>query len=302
MISYVLVMLVSLSTGQPVHASLEGPMSRGWCEQLIRQDRYNGEDGASRKSPSCLSGQDAQRVLVDSFCTRTPGPSPHWPAIDFDCAPPAPAPAPVSDDRSRGEVPEAAPRTDDSESAPRQEQVEPTPQPQYLEPRPARMDSPAKTSAAGSAQPEMPEPSPPQPAITAAPPSPPTPADELPEQPSPQLAQKHFHLGAATGALVAQAHTQTKLGHRELAAATIERALRIEPENPLLWIELGEVRMGQGNASQADGVYRKALALATGDSELQAAAWILIAESLRARGRNEEAADAERRAASSVPR
>jgi tetratricopeptide (TPR) repeat protein len=113
---------------------------------------------------------------------------------------------------------------------------------------------------------------------------------------------KQFRLGTAAAALVTQAHAQSKLGRHELAAATIERALRIEPENPLLWIELGQVRMDQGQAAQADGLYRKALALAAGDSQVEASAWILIAESLRARGRNLEAADAERRAASSAPR
>jgi len=81
-----------------------------------------------------------------------------------------------------------------------------------------------------------------------------------------------------------------------LAAATIERALRIEPDNPLLWIELGRVRMGEGNAGQADGMGRKALALATGDAQAQASAWRLIAESLRFRGRNQEAAEADQRA------
>jgi hypothetical protein len=32
MISYVLVMIASLATGQRTHASLEGPMSQTWCE------------------------------------------------------------------------------------------------------------------------------------------------------------------------------------------------------------------------------------------------------------------------------
>jgi Tfp pilus assembly protein PilF len=112
---------------------------------------------------------------------------------------------------------------------------------------------------------------------------------------------KQFHLGAAASALVTHAHAQSRLGHHDLAASTIERALRIEPENPLLWIELGHVRMDEGHAAQADGLYRKALSLAAGDSQIQASAWLLIAETLRARGRNLEAADAERRAASAAP-
>ncbi len=104
------------------------------------------------------------------------------------------------------------------------------------------------------------------------------------------------HLGAATSALVTQAHKQLRDGHSELAEETIERALRIDPDNPVLWVELGEVRMSEGDAAQADGTSRRALVLAEGDRQVQATAWRLIAESLRARGRNQEAVEAERQA------
>jgi len=95
---------------------------------------------------------------------------------------------------------------------------------------------------------------------------------------------------------VTQAHTQSGSGDFAPAAATLERALRIEPDNPLLWIELGRVRLAESNAAQADALGRKALALAIGDAAAQASAWQLIAESLRARGRNGEAAEAEQHA------
>jgi Flp pilus assembly protein TadD len=109
-------------------------------------------------------------------------------------------------------------------------------------------------------------------------------------------------LGAATSALVAQAQKQAANGDFSTATTTLERALRIEPDNPLLWIEIGKVRMSEGNAAQADSMGRKALALGRGDPVVQAAAWRLIAESLRARGRNAEAADALDRANALVPR
>ena len=119
-----------------------------------------------------------------------------------------------------------------------------------------------------------------------------SPAPGQPSRPPP----KQFKLGPAASSLVAQAHKQAGSGAFAPAAVTIERALRIEPENPLLWIELGRVRLSENNAAQADGLGRKALALATGDPQAQASAWRLIAESLRARGRNPEAAEAEKRA------
>jgi len=124
-------------------------------------------------------------------------------------------------------------------------------------------------------------------------PEPGTPAIPEPPRPPP----KQFKLSPATSALVAQAHKQATSGDYAPAAATIERALRIEPENPLLWIELGRVRLSEGNAAQADGMGHKALALATGDVTAQSSAWRLIADSLRARQRNQEAADAEKKAA-----
>jgi tetratricopeptide (TPR) repeat protein len=111
-----------------------------------------------------------------------------------------------------------------------------------------------------------------------------------------------YRLGAAASALVAQAHAQASGGAFDAAGATLERALRIEPDNPLLWVELGRLQLQEGNAGQADGMGRKALALASGDPEAQASAWRLLADSLRARGRNPEAADADQRANSLAPR
>ena len=131
-------------------------------------------------------------------------------------------------------------------------------------------------------------------------PEPGTPTPAVPEPPRPP--PKQFKLGPATAALVAQAHKQATGGNYEPAAATIERALRIEPENPLLWIELGQIRLSEGNAAQADGMGRKALALATGDAQAQSSAWRLIADSLRARQRNQEAADADKKEATPSPR
>lgn len=101
---------------------------------------------------------------------------------------------------------------------------------------------------------------------------------------------------------MAQARKQAAGGDFSTATTTLERALRIEPDNPLLWIEIGKVRMSEGNAAQADSMGRKALALGRGDPAVQADAWRLIAQSLRARGRNAEAADAEDRANALVPR
>jgi Flp pilus assembly protein TadD len=102
--------------------------------------------------------------------------------------------------------------------------------------------------------------------------------------------------------LIAQAHTQANGGDYALAAATIERAMRIEPDNPLLWIELGHNQLAAGNASQAESMGRKAVTLSTGDSRAKSSAWRLVADSLRAQKRNQEAAEADQRAGAQSPR
>jgi len=129
----------------------------------------------------------------------------------------------------------------------------------------------------------------------------PTPVTPVPPAPPSAPPPKQFHLGAAASALVTQAHQQAAGGDTAQAAATLERALRIEPENPLVWIELGRVRLTENNAAQADAMGRKALALASGDAAAQSSAWRLIADSLRARGNNSGAAEADRHAASLAP-
>ena len=126
-------------------------------------------------------------------------------------------------------------------------------------------------------------------------------AQPPPSERPPAQGPRQFRLGPAATALVTQAHAQAGSGEFGQAAATLERALRIEPDNPLLWIELGRVRLGEGNAAQADAMGRKAVALATGDPSAQAAGWQLIADSLRVRGRDPEAAEAEQRAGAISP-
>lgn len=109
-------------------------------------------------------------------------------------------------------------------------------------------------------------------------------------------AQRQFTLGAAAMALVGEAHAEERSRNFGLAAQTLERALGIEPHNPLVWIELGRENILAGNPAQAYGMGRKALYLASGDPRAEARAWELIAASLRAQGRNDEAYVAEEKA------
>lgn len=163
---------------------------------------------------------------------------------------------------------------------------------------PPESEGPANTSTGSQSQQRAAPPS----AAPAGQPNAPgaAPAPTAPEQKAPQ--QRAFTLGAAAGALVSAAHAQEQSRNFGLAAETLERALSIEPRNPLVWIELGRENILAGNAAQAYGMGRKAVYLASGDPRAQASAWELVAASLRAQGRNDEAYVAEEKAVSLSPR
>jgi hypothetical protein len=123
----------------------------------------------------------------------------------------------------------------------------------------------------------------------------PEPSIEVP--PPPQLPRERpktppATLGAASKALVGQAQAQRQRGDFLAATVSLERALRIEPNNPLLWIEMGQLRMDQTNFPQAESMGRKALSMSVGDDRTQSLAWQLIAESFKARGKNPQAQEA----------
>ncbi len=92
------------------------------------------------------------------------------------------------------------------------------------------------------------------------------------EKKTPAVAVKprSYSSSPAVAVLTKQANNQLTVGKAGRAAATLERALRIEPENPLLWLRLAEVNAQQGKKSQAASMARKAMGLAPGDAGLQA--------------------------------
>jgi tetratricopeptide (TPR) repeat protein len=112
--------------------------------------------------------------------------------------------------------------------------------------------------------------------------------------PPQQPAARENRLSPATGSLVTQARAQVARGDLLAASSTLDRALRIEPSNPLLWIELGRLRLDESDAHQAEICGRKALALASGDRRAQSQAGRLLADALRAQQRNQEALEVEK--------
>src|SRR5260370_31981067 len=87
----------------------------------------------------------------------------------------------------------------------------------------------------------------------------PPPAPRAPPSP------RENHLSPATLSLVTQSRTLASHGDLDGASSTLDRALRIEPNNPLLWMELGRLRLLESDGHQAEGCARKQLGAATGD-------------------------------------
>lgn len=75
-------------------------------------------------------------------------------------------------------------------------------------------------------------------------------------------AEPVFRPGRPVLALVEKAEAQRTAGDLAGAAATLERALRIERRNPHLWNRLAWVRLDQGDYSQASNLAAKSDALA----------------------------------------
>ena len=88
----------------------------------------------------------------------------------------------------------------------------------------------------------------------------------------------------AIAGLLQSARSDSATGRLTNAAATLERALRIEPRNPRLWQELARVRLKQGEYAQAESVASRSNSFAGADNALRADNWRLIAQSREARG------------------
>jgi Tfp pilus assembly protein PilF len=88
----------------------------------------------------------------------------------------------------------------------------------------------------------------------------------------------------AIASLMDGARADVAAGRMVNAAASLERALRIEPRNPRLWQELARVRLKQGDYAQAESVAARSSSWAGADTRLRAENWRLIAQAREARG------------------
>lgn len=88
----------------------------------------------------------------------------------------------------------------------------------------------------------------------------------------------------AVQALLDTAHAALEDGRFASATAALERALRIEPRNPVLWQELAQAHLRAGNHAQAENFAARSNTWAGGNRALLASNWQIIGEARAARG------------------
>ena len=97
-------------------------------------------------------------------------------------------------------------------------------------------------------------------------------------------------------ALLNNADAQEQAGQFEQAAAALERALRLEPRNAMLWHRLARLRLSQGQWQTAVDLAAKSNSLAGGNGDLQARNWQVIAVAKERQGDRDGAREARTRA------
>lgn len=111
--------------------------------------------------------------------------------------------------------------------------------------------------------------------------------------------------GKAVLALLSKARQASTSGQLATAESHLERALRIEPRNPTLWLYMAKLRLFGEKYTEAINLSKKALALSSGASsevninELRSDCWRVIAHSYQKLGDIEQAKMAEEKASNS---
>jgi Flp pilus assembly protein TadD len=90
--------------------------------------------------------------------------------------------------------------------------------------------------------------------------------------------------------LLEQSQAARANGDYGRAATAVERAVRLEPNDPTLWLEYGRLQLALGNFDQALAQGRRAANLAGGDGAIRSEASRLIAAANRERARADAAA------------
>lgn len=113
-------------------------------------------------------------------------------------------------------------------------------------------------------------------------------------EPPPKTSAKPALPLAPVTALKHRARSEQRTGHLAQAAATTERALRIDPDDPRLWQLLARIRLAQGDAAQAAAMAGKSNTLAGDNAVLMKQNEHIVAQALRLTGDEKDASRADR--------
>ncbi|WP_020559714.1 tetratricopeptide repeat protein [Thiofilum flexile] len=150
-------------------------------------------------------------------------------------------------------------------------------------------------TATPTPSPARPVPAPvPRPAATSTPPlvTERTTRTDTPPAPRPAIAPRAYPLSPAAGSLLESARNEASRNNLGRAGELMERALRIEPSNPTLWMQLAQFRKQQGDMAQAVAMAKKAAQVQPDDPGLERQTWSFIADIYRATGNQAGLAEA----------
>lgn len=110
--------------------------------------------------------------------------------------------------------------------------------------------------------------------------------------------------GKAVLALLSKARQASTKGSLSTAESYLERALRIEPQNPSLWLYMAKLRLYAAKSQEAINLAKKAMALSSRGGKaskssrqsLQADCWRVIAHAYQKMGQPQKAQNAQDKA------
>ena len=108
--------------------------------------------------------------------------------------------------------------------------------------------------------------------------------------------QSQVQSSSVVVALLSDADMSYQQGNYDESVVIIERALRIEPRNPLLLYKLAVIRLEQGKPDLAENLAKKSALLAEGNAQLKKKNWLLISKA-REQKNNQQGANAARKKA-----
>lgn len=139
----------------------------------------------------------------------------------------------------------------------------------------------ASTKPLALAKPSSPSPSPSPSSVPAPKPElPPTalPSFKPPTPVAPASSRRYTGPSPALLALIEQAGQYESQGNPQAALAQLERAQRIAPRDPMVYLQLARLRLHMNDRSRTEQLARRGLSLAGGDPDLESAFKVLLDE------------------------